>query len=125
MAYIRSHILSRIFCIFMALHVFNVSIDAPDVQPYDVPEDLSINDQETIVELVLEQGLGIDNAVEEHDEPGDESNDFELNKEFKIYPNHSPSIEFRLVSIKVKAVSYHESLYWQYSLEINPPPPKA
>lgn len=54
----------------MALFLLNISVDT--AEPYDhlLPEDLSINDQETIVEIVLEQFLGFEDAMEEYDDPG-------------------------------------------------------
>lgn len=51
--------------------MFNLSIDAPDRETPGQPEDLSINDIESIVELVAEQLLGIENFLPEHDESDD------------------------------------------------------
>lgn len=59
----------------MALVLFNMSIDAPDNTPPGAKEDLSINDQESLVELVLETFLGFENAIDEHeDDDQNESN---------------------------------------------------
>lgn len=69
MEFLRKHIIFRYFWVFMALHVLNCSVDAPDALPDCVPENLSFNDIESISELVLEQILGFENAVEEHEEP--------------------------------------------------------
>lgn len=125
MRLIRSHIVSRIFCVLMALHIFNVSLDMPDAQPYYEPEDLSINDQESFMELVAEGWLGIDNAFEEHDEPGDETMDLELNKEFKITHHAVPEIKFHRSVTEIVPTPYQESCLSEYLCEINPPPPKA
>jgi hypothetical protein len=126
MSIFRNHILSRVFCVLMALHIFNVSVDMPDAQPDDIPEDLTINDQETVVELVLEGWLGIDNAIAEHDETGDESETFEIIKQFQLYTSNIPEISFYRPIIELEqAISYQEDKYFQYINEINPPPPKA
>ena len=52
----------------MGLHILNFSIDPPDILPDSVPEDLSYNEIESVVELVLEDGFGIENAISESDE---------------------------------------------------------
>lgn len=118
--------LFRFVCILLALHIFNVSIDMPDGQPYDVPEDLSINEQESFIELVLEQWLGIENAVAEHDEPGDESEDLEIIKQFKLTHLQPSEIKFeRTYTIAYSQFPDPGSYRSQYCSEITPPPPKA
>lgn len=57
----------------MAFHIFNCSIDAPDLTPAGVPEDLSYNDLETVTEFIAEELLGLDNFFAEHDD--DDSDD--------------------------------------------------
>jgi hypothetical protein len=65
---LRKHIAFRLFWLITALHVLNCGIDTPDARPDCVPEDLAFNDMECIVEVVLEQVLGINNAIMEYDE---------------------------------------------------------
>jgi hypothetical protein len=43
-------------------------VDTPDPQPENVPEDLTYNDMESVVEIVLEQVLDINNAIAEKDD---------------------------------------------------------
>ncbi|RCR67461.1 hypothetical protein DUE52_21915 [Larkinella punicea] len=58
----------------MLLVVINQSINAPDVlenrdsNPFTLEEDLSINEMESILELVLEKCLNVDNAFPEEEE---------------------------------------------------------
>lgn len=52
----------------MGCYLLNISVDTADPHPNHIPEDLSINDQESIVELILEQILGYENAIEEYDD---------------------------------------------------------
>ncbi|WP_420148462.1 hypothetical protein [Spirosoma sp.] len=71
----------------MGLHVINLSIDAPDQYgPLQLisnqSENLAINDIESFTELFLEQGLGIENAIPEHDEPDEESNLIKLKQDY-------------------------------------------
>lgn len=61
----------RLFCLLMALHVLNFSVNPPDQHTYitasgAVREDLSVNEMESVTEWVLEHVFGID--VAEHDE---------------------------------------------------------
>lgn len=61
-------LISRPFCLVMAVYLFNFSIDSRDAQPDFVAEDLAFNDIESFYEFALEALAGIDNAVEEHEE---------------------------------------------------------
>lgn len=59
----------------MAIYVLNCSVDMPDEHADHVPEDLQINDQESIVELILEVGLGMEDAIpEQEDADADQEN---------------------------------------------------
>ncbi|WP_051664203.1 hypothetical protein [Dyadobacter crusticola] len=73
MNYLRKCWWTKLLVGFLALHILNLSVDSPDGQPYFVAEDLSINDQESFVELVVEKILGFDDAFAEFDDP-DSSN---------------------------------------------------
>lgn len=66
---IRHSIFTRFLGAFLALHLLNVSVDNPDPKPFYIPEDLSFNDQESIVEFVIETLLGYENAIAEYDDP--------------------------------------------------------
>lgn len=51
----------------MALYLLNISVDSPDASSRE-KENLSFNDQESIVELVLEKFLGFENSIPEQDD---------------------------------------------------------
>lgn len=111
----------------MAMHIFNMCVDTPDAQPESVPEDLSINDMESIVEIVLEKGFNIDNAIAEHDEPDEsDAGSFEMSKEFKVYAH---PLTLKIIEPEVHFVthnlSYADPSYNSFVNEITPPPPKA
>jgi hypothetical protein len=59
---------ARLICLLLALHLLNLSIDPRDAQPDSVPEDLSLNDIETITEFFAEVILNRVDAFQEHDE---------------------------------------------------------
>lgn len=72
----------------MALHVINMSVDAPDGYAVagrgEQREDLSVNDIESLSELMLEECFGIVNAVPERDEPDENSSLSELEEEYIV-----------------------------------------
>jgi hypothetical protein len=111
----------------MALHILNICVDTPDVQSETVPEDLTINDMESIVEIVLEKGFKIDNAISEHDEPDEnDAGNFEMIKDFKLYSSPVTTRFLSPVSIVPKAsIPYNDFHYSSFINEISPPPPKA
>jgi hypothetical protein len=128
MKFIREHIGFKLLWLVMALHILNCSVDSPDPQPESVPEDLSYNDMESIVEIILEQGLDIQNAIPEHeDQDTDDNGSFSIKKGVDFFvSNKFLKIVFNrsfvdLASIRVYDEQYSE----QFHPEIVPPPPKA
>lgn len=112
----------------MALHILNCSIDTPDAQPDSIPENLSYNDIESISELVLEQMLGFENAIAEHDEHDTEDGgSFEI---AKILLYYQPSIEFSIKRTlyfpypKTIPLNYEDIFATQFHPEIVSPPPQ-
>ena len=65
---IRNFSALRLLWLVMAIHIFNCSVDNPDPMPNSYPEDLSINEMESVLEIILEQLCGIENAIVEYDE---------------------------------------------------------
>lgn len=115
----------------MAFYVINVSIDAPDgyVTPNsqgEYREDLSVNEIESLGELVLETMFGIHDAVPEHDEPNEEED--QLTKIFMDWSIPNPFIvyvENPVVSyITPTRMPFTGLIYRSNPAEINTPPPK-
>ncbi len=52
----------------MGLYLLNLSVDPVDTTPHYIPEDLSVNDQESVIELIVEQLFGFENAFQEFDD---------------------------------------------------------
>ncbi|MEB2786008.1 hypothetical protein [Algoriphagus persicinus] len=72
---IRNSKYTKILWVLMGLYLFNLSADTADPQPIHIPEDLSINDQESIIEIFVEKILGYEDAIKEYDDADtDESN---------------------------------------------------
>ncbi|MFM7856579.1 MAG: hypothetical protein ACKO96_32810 [Flammeovirgaceae bacterium] len=60
--------ISRFFLIAFAAYLLNFSIDSQDPYPDDVAENLAFNDIESFYEFFTEALMGIEDAVEEHEE---------------------------------------------------------
>lgn len=121
-----STIFNKLFCILMAFHIFNISVDMPDKMPDYIPEDLTENDIESVIELVLESGFGIENAIAEHDEPDSDSQNFETSKEFKFYVDYSLLIkQIYFPTVEDIFFRYNKNISSNFMKEISPPPPKA
>lgn len=56
----------------MGIYLLNISIDTADPNLEHIPEDLSFNDQESIVEFVVETIMGYEDTFEEYDDPDSE-----------------------------------------------------
>jgi hypothetical protein len=112
----------------MAVHIFNCSVDTPDARPDYVPEDLTYNDMESVVEIVLENVLNFENAIAEHDEKDtDHGGSFEIKKPFSFFYHRNIKIDpiFDMgLSVGV-STNYSEQFSSQFHPEIVPPPPKA
>lgn len=66
---IRNSFSARLLWGFIGLNILNISIDTPDKNAFRLSEDLSVNDQESLVELIVESVLGYEDAMPEFDDP--------------------------------------------------------
>ena len=125
MKFFRNHIITRFFCILMALHIFNLSVDTKDTAPDYVPEDLAVNDQESFVELVLEKWVGIENAITEHDEPDQEDGGALDFKKINLIAQNFSHVNFATTEIDhVYSPEYIVS-FQNPCFDIIPRPPRA
>jgi len=111
----------------MAVYIFNFSVDAPDAQPDYVSEDLSYNDMESVVEILLEQVLGFENAIAEHDEKDTEDgNSFDIKRQIVFF--HQTKLKNNKVFdyvLHIIVTTNYEQYSSQFHPEIVPPPPKV
>jgi len=112
----------------MAIHIFNISVDSPDPEPAYLPEDLSFNDMESIAEIILEEVLGITNAINEQDEPDENGGaNFEMKKleiPFKQFCCHhlNPLLIMNADYFKSYNLAY---FYSSTIFEVLTPPPQV
>ena len=118
----------RFFCAFIALYLLNCSVDSNDNTPICVPENLAINDQESIIELVVEKVLGFENAIPENEDT-DEDNASPFKKRisitFYVLPHTSQKINTvdrlsELIFFGFKIKNFSQPLF-----EIHSPPPEV
>lgn len=124
---IRSNAFIRGFWVIMAGYLLNISVDISDDTPQGVSENLLINEQESLVELILEQVLGFENAIAEHDGP-DADNPNEKNG-FKSLVFPMPVIATELLFFKLfSRTSYiiiDQLVHPKEFVELDSPPPKS
>ena len=112
----------------MALHILNCSIDTPDAQPDSIAEDLSINDIESISELVIEQIFGFDNAISEHDEHDTQDGySFEIAKILLYFHSTEILIQPHIIVFHITDTSntgFRVQSFAQILIEIISPPPQ-
>lgn len=65
---IRNSAFTKFLWGLMGLYFLNISVDTADPYPAHIPEDLSVNDQESIIEIIIEKILGFENAFKEYDD---------------------------------------------------------
>jgi hypothetical protein len=123
MALFRHYIIYRLFSVVMTLHILNLSVDAADVLPDSIPEDLSFNEIESVIEFVLEDVLHIENALPEHDEHDETPEVTQTSVEFIAIPQE---ISLSHTAPRYSNISFpaSEILIVQPTLDILSPPPK-
>lgn len=111
----------------MAVYLFNISVDTADPSPDYLPEDLSINDQESFVELILEKVLGYENAIKEYDDPDAEEHTQQENTKIECLLLPSRAKENACLAVTEKGRLYldHTAPLSSGFREIDSPPPKA
>ena len=123
MPFLRKRLFMTIVCMIVSVQLFNLSFDPAD--PSFGKEDLSINEIESCLELILEIVLGNDDAVKESDEsdeaqdrPGSTVTLFTICNSESLEENQSIEVRRCLPTINS---AHLESP----SLPITSPPPKA
>mgnify|MGYP003647337640 CR=1 FL=1 len=69
---LRDNAFVRLLWVVMGLYVLNISADTADHDPPHIAEDLTFNDQESMVEILVETVLGYEDTFEEFDDPDGE-----------------------------------------------------
>ena len=106
---LRNSTLLKVFWGLMSLYLLNISVDSPDRYPDYIPEDLSINDQESIIEILVEKVLGYGDVFKEYDDPDKEDHNSGSSLKIKLtvhQSDHYYSRNHLLMSKKKKLHGY-------------------
>jgi hypothetical protein len=114
----------RFFCLVLALHFLNCSIDPKDPHSNAIPEDLTLNDIETVTEFFAEVVFGWSDAFAEHDEKdNDDGSTLDFHKFFFSKSNYI-SISFSEPDSRKAFMVYDDSKASSLLIEIIAPPPE-
>ena len=110
----------------MGLYLFNISIDTVDPNPEYLPEDLSINHQESIIEIVVEKFLGYEDAFKEYDEPNTEDQNKNTNAKIDIVVHYTvdSGIKQSFIETSKRKFSEHNTYLTKGFHQLDTPPPK-
>lgn len=122
---INNHIVTATFCLLFALHLFNISVDIPDEHHEFHVENLSYNDQESIVEFFVEKILGYENAFEEKDDVDHEDESSTVNAFHFFLDTDHLNVAPALISKSItRTLFYYPFHKWNKPyLEVPSPPP--
>ncbi len=109
----------------MGIYILNISVDAADTHPQNIPEDLTYNDQESIVEIFVEKVLGFENALAEYDDHDTQDHNTKNLQKIDLMVHFS--VEFRNTlpdfdSIRQRYIDFEVNLTKGFFLPDNHPP---
>ncbi len=90
----------------LALFLLNISIDVADDMPSNITEDLSFNEQESITEYILEEMMGIEDAI-----PESEDNDPSQNTTIKKATGFDQFLVSSVITHKETPPVYRKIIY--------------
>ena len=111
----------------MGLYLLNISVDTADLNPEHIPEDLSFNDQESIVELIIEKVLGFEDAIKEYDDHDTEDHNNKKNVKIDLLVHITGTNNYSHIQLNEKKKPYPdcEARLTNGFIEIDSPPPKV
>jgi hypothetical protein len=110
----------------MGLYILNISVDPTDTYPEYISEDLSINDQESIIEIVVEKIMGFENAITEYDDNDFENEKININFKITVFAPHLFVLTFiqPIKNAKQQNFLNFDSFILSGFCQLNTPPPK-
>ena len=125
---IRHSLLTQYFWGFMSLYLLNCFVDSLDAQPNHFPEDLTYNDMESIIEIVVEKALGFENAIPEYDDNDTNQNSHLKSNfftDFFVIPIIGLSIDKNYMCLKKEKLVFQNPILLTPYFKIHIPPPEA
>jgi hypothetical protein len=111
----------------MSIYLLNLSVDTSDAIPNHFPEDLTINDQESIIEIIAEQILGFENAIKEYDDIDNEEHNKKTSIKLEIFDQKPVNYSIRQPFIKESKQKFNtqRSHLTHGFKQLETPPPKV
>lgn len=112
----------------MAFYLLNCSVDASDITPNYIPENLNFNEQESVIEIIVEKVLGFENAIPENEDPDSENYGF-FKKTISVAFYILPGFDCKLKEITFDKNSvnfeFQKTNILKPYFEIHSPPPEV
>ena len=123
MSFLRTSFLSRICRFALLILLINISIDPRDNALGNAPEDLTLNDIESMAEFICEEVFGLTGAFQESDEADSETVSSNVQKVFFV----SNKLEVKLSSVVTLFINFvieNTATIDLFKSEISIPPPR-
>lgn len=123
---LRNNVFAKFLWGFMGLYLLNISVDTTDPNPDHLSENLSINDQESIVEIVVEKVLGFEDAIAEYDDTDTEDHNKRTNLKIDVVipPNFEINNNVSHCETSTAGFPIIDSCLTMGFFELETPPPK-
>lgn len=109
----------------LGLYFLNISVDTADLNPEYIPENLSINDQESIIEIVVEKVLGFEDAIREYDDHDPEDHNQQTGVKIVFLAHNESDTNYPLIIYSTKEhifPNYNSHLANGFHKLVTPPP---
>ncbi|GGF67067.1 hypothetical protein [Wenyingzhuangia marina] len=123
----RNNIFIKILFGILGIHLFNISIDIPLLYPINHSKELSFNNQDSIVELLLEKVLGFENAIEEQESTENDDCKQKNNLNIELIAARGAFFKTKLLRLKETKHKFHQLIpqFTDGHIQLDTPPPKA
>ncbi len=108
----------------MGLYLLNISVDTADANPEHIAEDLTINDQESLVEIIVEKILGFENAFAEYDDHDKEDHDKKNKIDLIVLLSVEQTSSKKPFETRRQAYPNHRAYLTKGYCQLHTPPPK-
>ncbi len=123
MIFFRITHIKKAILLLIGLQILNSSIDAPDVLPEWIPENLSYNEIESVTEWLVEIVFTNKNKLQEFDDQDDNKKKNQLKKDKDYYHNQSNTFSF-LIGGNYSLQYSEDEAYLNITGNIHSPPPE-
>lgn len=122
----RNNVFIKILFGVLGIHLFNISIDIPLLTPINHSQELSFNNQDSIVEFLLEKVLGFENAIEEQESNETDDCKPKNNLNIELIAARGAFFKTKLLRLKETKHKFHELIpqVTDGHIQLDTPPPK-